>query len=249
VLHFIAGLATVVFRFPRWQPARRHRAIAKWSRALLHVVGIQVERGARTPVPAGCLLVLNHVSWLDIFLVNAVVPATFVAKSEIGRWPLVGTLVTRAGTLYIERGSRRAVRRTNERIEAALNEGSVVACFPEGTTSHGHKVGRFHGGLLQPAIECGAPVVPAVLAYREPGGAISMACGYVGDDSLLGSVWRIVSAHGVRAHLEFMEPLEVQGLDRRAVAALSEAKIAGRLEQITGAATSTRPGTRERLRA
>jgi hypothetical protein len=92
-------------------------------------------------------------------------------------------------------------------------------------------------------------VVPAVLAYREPGGTLSMACGYVGDDSLLGSVWRVVSADGVRAHLEFMEPLEAKGLDRRAVASLAEARIAERLAQITGAATSTRPGTPERLRA
>ena len=83
---------------------------------------------------------LNHVSWLDIVLVNAARPMTFIAKAEIARWPLVGTLVTRAGTLYIERGSRAAVRRTNRHLSQALEEGALVACFPAGTVSGAPKV-------------------------------------------------------------------------------------------------------------
>ena len=106
------------------------------------------------------MFVLNHVSWLDIFLLDAVLPVTFVAKSEIGDWPLVGTLVTHAGTLYIERGSKSAARRTSERVAEALREQRPVAIFPEGTTSHGESVQRFHAALFQPAVDTASTIVP-----------------------------------------------------------------------------------------
>ena len=124
-----------------------------FHRVLCFVVGVRIhEVGQRAP-NAPALILANHVSWLDIFLIDAMRPARFVAKSEIAGWPLVGTLVTRAGTLYIDRGSRKAARETNALIARAMQAGALVACFPEGTTSHGASVGRFHGALFQPAID------------------------------------------------------------------------------------------------
>lgn len=176
------------------------------------------------------MFVLNHVSWLDIFLLDAVLPVTFVAKSEIGDWPLVGTLVTRAGTLYIERGSKSAARRTSERVAEALREQRPVAIFPEGTTSHGESVQRFHAALFQPAVDTASTIVPVVLRYSDTHGRLTHAASYVGDDSLIKSIWMIVSQRRMSARLEFLGPISAQGGERRALAERSRAEIAAALE-------------------
>ena len=243
-LHFAQGLATVVLVFPLWSAARRAREVRRWSRKLLSLVALRPHcRNLPDPMPPNCLLVLNHVSWLDIFLIDAVQPATFVAKSEIGAWPLVGTLVSRAGTLYIERGSRSAVRRTNERIAGALAGGALIACFPEGTTSHGHAVGRFHGALFQPAIDAGATIQPVALRYRDPAGRLCEACAYVGDDSLMKSVWSIVSTRAIVAELDFLAPLDARGWERRALAQRVEGEIGAALASRAATPGDTGPGT------
>jgi 1-acyl-sn-glycerol-3-phosphate acyltransferase len=233
--HLFAGLFTVTVRFPRWNERRRRIAIRRWSRRLLRLVDLRVRLEGR-PVtwPAHCLLVLNHVSWLDIFLVDAVRPARFVAKSEIAGWPLVGTLVTRAGTLYIDRGSRKAARLTNALIAEAMRDGALVACFPEGTTSHGTSVGRFHGALFQPAIDAGAMVLPVVLRYTDRQGRPTQDCSYVGDESLLASVWRIVSARAHLAELRFLAPLATTGRERRELAQEAHAALAATLARANG---------------
>ncbi len=185
------------------------------------------------------MFVLNHVSWLDIFLLDAVLPVTFVAKSEIGDWPLVGTLVTHAGTLYIERGSKSAARRTSDRVAEALREQRPVAIFPEGTTSHGESVQRFHAALFQPAVDTASTIVPVVLRYSDTNGRLTRAASYVGDDSLIKSIWMIVSQRRMSARLEFLGPIPAQGGDRRALAERSRADIAAALEAL-GSTTAKR---------
>lgn len=229
-LHFLAGLATVLFLFPAWSQARRRHAILRWSRRLLEVAGLKLHyQDLPDPFPSRCLLVLNHISWLDIFLVDAVHPAMFVAKSEISRWPLAGTLVTRAGTLYIEKGSRKAAHRANDRIAAALTAGSLVACFPEGTTSEGDGVGRFHGALFQPAIDAQAMIQPVALRYTDRHGRRSKACGYVGEESLMESVWKIVSARSLVGEMRFLPVIDATGANRRVLAQQAQAAIEGSL--------------------
>lgn len=178
------------------------------------------------------MFVLNHVSWLDIFVLDALLPVTFVAKAEIGRWPLVGTLVTRSGTLYIERGSKNAARRTNARIAAALREGRPVGLFPEGTTTRGDSVNRFHSALLQPAIDSGAVLYPVTLRYFGADGRPTRAAAYVGDDSLARSIWMIVSERRLVVRLEMLDPVPTEGQDRRTLAERARSDIAARLEQM-----------------
>jgi 1-acyl-sn-glycerol-3-phosphate acyltransferase len=230
VVHLIHGLLFVIFRFPAWSQARQDRENRRWSRKLLRILSIraQVENLPET-FPERCLMVFNHVSWLDIILVNATQPATFIAKSEIARWPLVGMLVTRARTLYIERGSRSALKRTNERVSHALQAGALVACFPEGTTSLGERVGRFHGALFQPAIDSHANVMPAAIRYYDATGRRSRATDYVGEDSLLKSVWLIVSAPRIIAKLDFLSAIATAGLERRTLSTRVHAAISKRI--------------------
>jgi 1-acyl-sn-glycerol-3-phosphate acyltransferase len=228
--HFARGLATELLFFPHWTVERRGEEIRNWSRRLLSILVIEPRWvDAPQPLPVPCLLVLNHISWIDIFVVDALQPVTFVAKSEIGRWPLAGTLVTRAGTLYIERESRTAVRNTNARIAEALRSGTPVAIFPEGTTTFGESVARFHSGLFQPAIDAGATVLPVALRYLDCAGALTRAAAYVGDDSLMKSVWDIVSTPAITAELRFLAPLATGGIPRTALAKQAEAQVAAAL--------------------
>ncbi|MFP5406654.1 MAG: lysophospholipid acyltransferase family protein, partial [Gammaproteobacteria bacterium] len=166
LLLLLCGLAIVFLAFPRLDHARRARTVARWSRVLLKVCGVRlIERpapgAAALEDPAGpALLLLNHVNWLDVFLVLSRTPAHFVAKIEIARWPVVGALVAGAGTLFIERGRRRAVHQLNDRIAELLRAGHRVAVFPEGTTGDGRRLLPFHANLVEPAMQAGVPVVP-----------------------------------------------------------------------------------------
>lgn len=230
VVHLLQGLAIVSFLFPRWNDRHRHAMTRRWSRKLLSILAVRLHcenRPAHFDEP--CMLVLNHVSWLDIFLVNATHPAMFVAKSEIRDWPVAGALATRVGTLYLERGRARAARRANGFIEEALTAGKLVACFPEGVTSLGDTVQRFHAALLQPAIEVGARIQPVALRYRDSSGQRTEAPAYVGDDSLLKSVWSIVSTPAMTAEMRFLPPVRPRQAHRRDVAQELRAAIAREL--------------------
>lgn len=199
----------------------------RWSRQLVAIVGVRV-RCLRRPgkLPGRCLLVLNHISWLNIFVLDAVHPAVFVAKAEIAHWPLFGTIARGIGTVFIERGSRRSAQRTNRHIAETLTSGQPVACFPEGMTSHGHSVGRFHGALFQPAIDSDAIVLPVALRYVDGDGKPSMASAYVGDDSLLRSVWTLLAERSLVAELRFLPAVRANGWDRRSFARHVQADIA-----------------------
>jgi 1-acyl-sn-glycerol-3-phosphate acyltransferase len=175
--------------------------------------------------------VLNHISWLDIFVVNAVRPALFVAKSDIRRWPLAGTLVSRVGTLFLDRDSRSALRQTNRHIQDALAAGQLVACFPEGTTSDGKGVNKFHAGLLQPALDARAVIQPVAVRYRDATGARTQAASYVGDETLLDSVRKIVAETSITAELVFLPAAPPQAHpDRRLLAQTLRSNILRELE-------------------
>jgi 1-acyl-sn-glycerol-3-phosphate acyltransferase len=229
-VHLAHGLWIVQARYARLAPAEQDRTLERWSRRLLAILRVRVAaHNAPALLPDRCLLVSNHVSWLDIFAVFAVFPSLFVAKSEIRRWPLVGRLVERVGTLFIERGSRRHARSMNERIVAALASGRVVAVCPEGTTTDGRTVKHFHAALLQPAIDAGAAVLPVALRYRNGQGGDTDAAIYIGDMSLVESMWRIARAPALEVELRFAAVIDPQGLRRRELAALARGVIAREL--------------------
>jgi 1-acyl-sn-glycerol-3-phosphate acyltransferase len=140
-----------------------------------------------------------------------------VSKSEVHHWPLIGTMAAAAGTLFIERASRRDAMRVVHQMAAALRAGDVLAVFPEGTTSDGLGLLPFHANLIQAAISADAPVVPVALRYVDgPTGQNSQAVSCVGDESLVASVWRTVCAPGLQVRLAWGQPEPAAGRDRRA---------------------------------
>ena len=218
-LHVLYGATTVAAIYPLSSVAVRQRLKQRWSRQLLGMLGVSVPAAASaTPLPDG-LLVSNHISWLDIFVINAVVPSAFVSKDDVKSWPILGWMSQRADTIFIERGNRRAAHRTSEHLNDCLRRGQRVAIFPEGTTSDGHGVLPFHGALLQAAVESECRVQPLALSYRDRDGHISQAPTYIGDTSLLQSLHAIASASGLRADPRFLAPVSAAGMDRRHLAA------------------------------
>ncbi len=214
---FLWGVVQGGLIVPQLSKPQLEQRIQQWGRTMLERLGIELEV-VGTPAPAGpMLLVSNHISWVDILALQAVCPCRFVAKADVARWPLVGTVVTGGGTIYVKRESRRDAMRVVERMAEALKDGYILAVFPEGTTSDGSSVLPFHSGLIQAAISAGAPVQPvAVQIIDGRSGRPSRAVSYMGDESLAGSVWRTLCARELCAVVTFGAPQVAAGRDRRA---------------------------------
>ncbi|MDI4632580.1 1-acyl-sn-glycerol-3-phosphate acyltransferase [Pelomonas sp. V22] len=217
IAHVGGGLWMVHVRFKGLDQAGRHGAIQAWSAKTLAILGIELKRSG-TPRPGAKLVLANHVSWLDIAAVHAVMPeARFVSKADIKHWPLVGALVEAAGTLFIERSSKRDALRVVHQTAAALKEGDTVAVFPEGTTGPGPELLPFHANLLQAAIATEVPIQPLLLRWHGPGERFSTPLRFIGDMTLAQSVWAIASARGQGCELKLLTPLETAHADRRAL--------------------------------
>ena len=188
-----------------------------WSRELLARLGIRLEVHGVATVPGPLLLVANHISWLDITALHAARFCRFVSKADVKAWPLIGSLASGAGTLFIQRESRRDALRVVHHMVDSLRAGDVLAVFPEGTTGDGVELLPFHANLLQSAIAAGAPAQPVALQFIDTyTGERSLAPCYLGDDTLLVSVWRTARTRGVTARLVFGEIQATAGRNRRA---------------------------------
>lgn len=241
LLHALAGLLTITFLFPRWDEARRHARVQSWARDMLAHVGIALELHGEPPVHGPMLLAANHISWLDILVMHAARHCRFVAKSEVRHWPLIGRLATGAGTLYIERESRRDAMRVVHHMADSLRRGEIVAVFPEGTTSDGLVLLPFHGNLIQAAISAGAPVQPVAMSFIDSKTrATCLTPCYIGDDTLVGSIWRTLSGPSITAVVRYGEPQTAQGRDRRAWASQLRASVGQLREQDDAAAQASR---------
>ena len=229
-LHLLRGLAVAWLFYPRLSEAEKDARKRRWSKKLLSILSISLrEKNIPKERPERCMLVLNHISWLDIFVIDARLPATFIAKAEVRDWPVVGWLCTLVGTLYIERGSRSAARRANSAITAQLERGVLVAVCPEGITTYGRSLEPFHPALFQPALDAAATLQPIALRYLDSSGMHTDAAGYVGETSLLECVWTIVSTRRMIAELHLLAPISVRGQTRRSLAKKTEAAIADAL--------------------
>ncbi|MFE0463459.1 1-acyl-sn-glycerol-3-phosphate acyltransferase [Kitasatospora sp. NPDC058965] len=230
------ALAPVGRRLPA---GPRERVIRLFGRALLAAFGIRLRVHRMAPLGdpragTGTLLVANHTSWLDILLVLAVRPGRMLAKTEVGHWPLLGPLVARAGTVFLDRERLHALPGTVDRVRAALGRGERVVVFPEGSTWCGRAVGRFRPAFFQAAVDSGAVVQPLALRYRTSDGTPTSAAAFVGDDGLVSSLRRVLAARGLVVEAVFAPPLTAgphagrRELARAAQAAVELAATAAR---------------------
>ena len=227
VVHVVGGLATTLFVFPWVAMPTRQTLIRKWSRQFLGMLNVEARVHCRHDgdMPANVLIVANHISWLDIFVLNSLQPARFIAKSDIRRWPVVGRLIANVGTVFIERERRRDTHNVNRHAVEALVRGDLVAVFPEGTTSDGTGLLKFHSSLLQSAVDAKGHVQPIAIRYRTPDDEHCMAPAYVGELSLVGSFWRVTGERRITAELHVMPAFPARDAHRRELSRAAEDAI------------------------
>ncbi|MBC7955466.1 MAG: 1-acyl-sn-glycerol-3-phosphate acyltransferase [Cytophagales bacterium] len=192
------------------------------------VLGMQIHGSGESHAGA-VLLVSNHISWLDIMAINAVHPTRFVSKADVRAWPLLGWLVANGGTLFIERERKRDALRVVHQIAEALQQGDTIAMFPEGTTGDGLSLLPFHANLLQAAISTDTPVQPIALRYVDADAQPSRAVVWIGDTTLVSSLWTVATAHRMQAFVTQLPVIPTTGQDRRALGEVVRGQIAGAL--------------------
>jgi 1-acyl-sn-glycerol-3-phosphate acyltransferase len=199
--HVLLGLllAGVVLALP---PLRRQVPALRsgWLTLGAAILGIRVIARGR---PARGLMLANHLSWLDILVLATQSRSGFVAKAEVAHWPLLGWLAQMGGTEFVRRGSHGDVKRVLARMVVRLEAGESLTLFPEGTSTGSTLPLRFRPRLLQAAVDARVPVQPVALYY----GAQVSTVAFVGEDSFLSHLWRLLAAEPVLAEVNFLPEL------------------------------------------
>jgi 1-acyl-sn-glycerol-3-phosphate acyltransferase len=250
----VSGIITELALFPLINAERRRAVIRHWSRDLMSVCGLQVRvhggdgigTGSLDQTAPGCMLVANHVSWLDIFAINSLATSAFVAKAELRRWPVAGWLAALAGTVFIERARRHAVHQVIEQLRQRIRDRFPVAVFPEATTSDGSTLLPFYGNLLEAAITEKAPILPIALRYLDGAGAPSAAAAYVGETTFVESLWMVLGEREMIVDVQVLPAVPTSGRNRHDLARELRGLISSRLGLQT---TDMAPGTAAGFRA
>jgi 1-acyl-sn-glycerol-3-phosphate acyltransferase len=230
-VHLFAGMATCAFIFPFVDRPARQARIRRWSIRLVQICGLKIvirngDGSAPGAILQPALMVANHISWLDIFVINALQPCRFVAKSDIRNWPLIGWLCARTGTIFIARGRPRDVRAIYQGLVASIKAGDRIAFFPEGTTAAQGGLLPFHANLFEAAIDAGVPVQPYALRYLDAAGALHPAADFIGDMTIVESILAILTARGMTAELTVLAPMASAGAHRRELGVAAHDAIA-----------------------
>lgn len=220
----LVGFLIVLLVFPLVGTKIRQYLLARWAGLVLQALGVKVEADLSYLRP-GALVVANHVSWIDIFVISSVLPVTFISKAEVRQWPIFGWLAAKNDTVFLKRGSRGHAREIGLQITSLLAAKRHVAVFPEGTTTDGTHVQHFHAALIQPALAEGYPVLPLAISYWEPDGERSLAPRYDGDISLGACTRAILGRKRLVARLISTPALGLAGEDRKQVASAARQAI------------------------
>ena len=241
-LHIGRAVAAGALVFPFLDRAGCADYAKQWSARLLAILAVRLEISGTPPVTSApaTMIIANHVSWLDIFAINATHAVRFVAKSEIRRWPLFGWVCERVGTVFIHRRRRHHIAQVNREVVSALRRGELFAVFPEGKITTGDKLLPFNSALLQPALTCDAALCPVAIRYTRVDGSLCSEADYEGDKSMLDSLLLMVTQPAIYVRLHFLPPLDCAGKHRRALAQEAAQLIANSLGV---AAPGTRAGT------
>ena len=225
--HLIKGLLMAMVLFRYLKPQERDGIVTQWSLHCLRILHVHVRtKGERPPHGAtGILFVANHISWIDVLALNAIRPMRFVAKAEVRNWPVIGQLASRVGTLFFKRHHPHQLLCVNRLMQSALQRGHCVALFPEGTTSPGDTVLRFHSGLFESAVGSQTLVWPIALRYHHADGSVAHQAAFVGDQTLIESIRRVLSRPALHLDIHFLPSFAGSQRDRYELAHRARAVI------------------------
>jgi 1-acyl-sn-glycerol-3-phosphate acyltransferase len=230
-LYWILGYL-VTAPFGRWRRWRDH-CISTWCRALCSILGVRIECSGQIP-RGGCLIVANHLGYLDVLVLGAVCPTSFVAKAEVGRWPGIGLLCRSVGVVFVPREERRQLPEVARMLGRELEHGGCVVVFPEGTSTPGDEVLAFRPSLLEPAVVGSLPIAHASLGYRTTGDdppARESVCWW-GDMEFVPHVNGLMQLRGVGARVRFGDE-PIVGTDRKALAQELHDRVAAGFQLVT----------------
>ena len=199
------------------------RVTRLWQGSLMQIFGFRLQAFG-VPHPGACLSVANHVSWMDITLIHSQRVVHFIAKSEISRWPLIGWMARKAGTIYHQRGSTDSLNSVGAVMRERLDQGFSIGVFPEGGSSVSFTVRTFHARIFQPALDSSVPVQPIALRYTR-GGQLAHSVPFRADEGFLFNVLRLLGESGGVAEVHFLPIIAVEGMPRRALAEAARAAI------------------------
>ncbi|WP_250502573.1 lysophospholipid acyltransferase family protein [Caballeronia sp. AZ7_KS35] len=234
VAHLLYGMWIVATRFARASAAERAEMNRLWSLEMLRLSGMKlVVHNDEARLDSGVLVVGNHISWIDIYVINAWRPTPFVSKAEIRKWPVVGWLAHQLDTVFVQREKRSDAKRIMHELAERLLAGEKMCVFPEGTTSDGQALLPFHANMFQAAVSASCPVQPICLMYEDARGRQSTAPAYIGDMSLNDSLDALLRARPLTAHLYVCDAL-APGADRRLLACEAQASVDAALQRMRG---------------
>ena len=205
--HVISGVLTLLIVFPSSEPSVKTAHIKSWSKRLLALFGVDLKINNPSIIPnSPYLLASNHISWMDIHVINAFKPIRFVAKSEVESWPIFGWMAKQLGTVFIERGnSRHAIQVVSNMINVLGTES--ICIFPEGTSTDGSSIRPFKANLFESAVISHAPVYSLAIEYFDrKSGLRSDVTAFIGEMGLLESMSNILKHRNLRVELTFFPP-------------------------------------------
>ncbi len=209
VLMLLSGLFCIALIFPLAPIGVRQAMGRHWSRLLMWFCGVRMRVHGKPAQTGAALWVVNHVSWVDIFVLSSVRTTAFVAKSDIRRWPLIGWLARGMNTVFIERGNRAAIRSVTEQMQRCFSQGQAVSLFPEGTTSSGLDVGPFHASLFDAALRAQVDVQPVALRFFHRGQRSDYVA-FVGEQTLVQNLWYLLRTTGVVVEVDFLDVISAR---------------------------------------
>ena len=232
IVHVLKGCFILLLLFPWLKAEQRHRSIRHWCKQLLGIFNMRLSViGVEHLMDDHYLMAANHISWIDIHVINAFKPHYFVAKSEVASWPIFGWMAKQLGTLFIERGKSNSIRNMVQEIASQLNQ-KAICIFPEGTSTDGKHVAPFKSNLFEAAIVANAPVYTLAIQYFDMRtGNKTTAPAFIGEMGLLDSIWNLICSPPICAQISISAKLPALK-ERKALAELSQSLITAQLRDI-----------------
>lgn len=233
--HLRSALQMSAFMRAAFRGLWRHRTLpanpsrkqcAEWlhETCIRGLQAIHVQREVQGTPPTRGLIVSNHLSYLDILCYSAAVPCVFVSKADVEEWPIFGRYARWSGSVFVRRHDRGDAARANAKVSESLSDGVPVVLFPEGVTSDGHRVLRFHSTMLQPAIDVEAPITPCAIRYELEDGDPGREVSWWGDMPLLPHFWNLAGKRSIRARTVFGQQVIATG-DRKQLSHLLQEQV------------------------
>jgi len=211
-----------------WAISDKGQSITQWwSKRANKILGINISQFGY-PLTPNCLVSANHISFLDIIVIGSTSPVIFLAKSSLQYWPVVGWIAISINTIFLQRSNKKIIFNTIHKISNILEQGQSCVIFPEGITTIGDNVLKFHSGLFQSAINSKKPVQPVALRYQK-NGDIDRTAAYIENDNFIMTLVKIMAQKKTNVDLHICKAIPTQTFNRNEIAKISHKRIQDRI--------------------